>query len=67
MLVIAPCAILAGADSWTGIEVCGQAKLDWLRRHVQLRNGIPSHDTFGQVFAALNPKQFEAKRASYAG
>ncbi|WP_243751420.1 ISAs1 family transposase [Paraburkholderia sp. BL10I2N1] len=34
--------------------------MDWLRRHVQLRNGIPSHDTFRRVFAALNPKQFEA-------
>ena len=23
-------------------------------------NGIPSHDTFGRVFALLDPKQFEA-------
>ena len=60
MLVVALCAILAGADSWSAIEMWGQAKLDWLRDHVQLHNGIPSHDTFGRVFAALNPKQFEA-------
>ena len=25
-----------------------------------LPNGIPSHDTFGRVFALLDPKQFEA-------
>ncbi|WP_258187900.1 ISAs1 family transposase [Trinickia symbiotica] len=60
MLVVALCAILAGADSWSAIELWGQEKLQWLRRHVQLQNGIPSHDTFGRVFAALNPKQFEA-------
>jgi len=60
MLVIALCAILSGADSWIGIELWGNAKLDWLRRHIPLEHGIPSHDTFGRVFAALNPKQFEA-------
>jgi hypothetical protein len=51
--------ILAGADSWSGIEIWGQARLDWLRRHVALRNGIPSHDTFGQVLAALDTRQSE--------
>jgi predicted transposase YbfD/YdcC len=60
MLVVALCAILSGADSWIGIELWGQAKLEWLRRHIPLLQGIPSHDTFGRVFAALNPKQFEA-------
>ncbi|WP_321900126.1 ISAs1 family transposase [Paraburkholderia heleia] len=60
MLVVVLCAILAGAESWSASELWGQEKLDWLRRHVQLRNGIPSHDTFGRVLATLNPKQFEA-------
>lgn len=60
MLVVALAAILSGADSWVSIEVWGRAKLDWLRRYLPLRNGIPSHDTFGRVFAALNAQQFEA-------
>lgn len=43
-----------------GIQTWGEAKLDWLRRYIPLEQGIASHDTFGRVFAALNPKQFEA-------
>lgn len=60
ILMVALCAILSGADSWLGIQYWGEAKLDWLRRYLPLANGIPSHDTFGRVFAALDPEQFEA-------
>ncbi|WP_256260764.1 ISAs1 family transposase [Burkholderia pyrrocinia] len=42
------------------IEMWGEAKLDWQRRHIPLVQGIPSRDTFGRVFAALNQKQCEA-------
>ncbi|VVE54730.1 ISAs1 family transposase [Pandoraea sputorum] len=60
VLLVALCAILSGANNWAGIELWGRAKLNWLRRHVPLKNGIPSHDAFGRVFAALDPEQFEA-------
>ncbi|VVE84423.1 hypothetical protein PSP31121_04755 [Pandoraea sputorum] len=69
MLRVALCAMLAGADSGAGIKLWGQAKLEWLRRHVPLKNGIASRDPFGRGFAALDPEQFEAclKPASCAG
>ncbi len=59
ILVIAICAILCGADSWVEIELWGRANRKWLETFLALPNGIPSHDTFGRVFARLDPKQFE--------
>lgn len=60
ILVIAVCAILAGADSWADVERFGRAKFDWFQRFLKLPNGIPSHDTFGRVFSLLDPEAFGA-------
>jgi predicted transposase YbfD/YdcC len=58
ILVIAICAIICGADDWVAIQEFGEAKLDWFQGFLDLPNGIPSHDTFGRVFARLDPEQF---------
>jgi predicted transposase YbfD/YdcC len=50
--------VICGADSWVEIEEFGKAKIDWFRTFLELPNGIPSHDTFGRVFAVLDPDQF---------
>jgi predicted transposase YbfD/YdcC len=60
LLVIALCAILCGADDFVAIQEWGQARQDWLRQRLGLilPNGIPSHDTFGRLFARLDPEAF---------
>lgn len=59
IIVIAICAVLCGANDWVAVETFGKAKEAWFRRFLGLPNRIPSHDTFGRVFALLSPKQFQ--------
>ncbi len=59
IVTIALCAVICGADNWVEIERFGQTKEAWLRSFLALPHGIPSHDTFGRVFARLDPEAFE--------
>jgi predicted transposase YbfD/YdcC len=67
IVAIAVCAVICGADTWVEVEAFGQAKRAWLETFLALPHGIPSHDTFGRVFAALDPDQFEAGFRSWVG
>jgi predicted transposase YbfD/YdcC len=60
IIVIALCAVIAGAQDWQQIETFGRKRLDWLRRFLALPNGLPSHDTIERVFARLQPQAFLA-------
>ena len=59
IIIIAICAVICGADTWVTVEEFGNAKIDWFRTFLELPNGIPSHDTFGRVFALLDHEQFQ--------
>jgi len=52
------CATICGADNWVAIEAFGVAKEAWFTELLDLEHGIPSHDTFGEVFAAIDTDQF---------
>ena len=60
IVTIAICAVICGAEGWTQVEEFGQAKRKWFQTFLDLPHGIPSHDTFGRVFAKLAPEAFEA-------
>ena len=53
VIVIALSAVIAGAESFYEIESFGQTKRAWLEQFLELKNGIPSHDTFNRVFSLL--------------
>ena len=59
IILIAILGVLCGAEGWVDIESFGNTKEAWLKTFLDLPNGIPSHDTFGRVFARIDPKRFE--------
>lgn len=61
ILVIAICAVICGADSWSEVELFGNNKRTWLNQFLELPKGIPSHDTFGRVFALIDPDEFRRR------
>ncbi len=58
LLVIAICTLLCAGESFNDMEDFGKAKADWFKTFLTLRNGVPSHDTFNRLFAALDPQAF---------
>ncbi len=61
IILIAVCAVLCGAESWSEVEEFGQAKAAWLKQYLDLPNGIPSHDTFSRVFRLLDAGEFQRR------
>lgn len=61
ILVMAVVAVLCGADTWNEIEMFCKAKEEWLTKFLDLKNGIPSHDTFNRVISSIDHKVFEEK------
>lgn len=60
IIIIAVCTLLTGGEGFQDMELFGKSKRPWLQTFLALPNGIPSHDTFGRVFARLNPQRFHA-------
>jgi predicted transposase YbfD/YdcC len=60
LLVIAVCAVVAGAETWVDIAHYGRMKQAWLATFLALPHGIPSHDTFRRVFSLVDPSCLEA-------
>lgn len=65
VLFIGICSVLCGAESWEQMEDFGYSRKEWLGQYVELPHGIPSHDTFGRVFAQIDSKAFQESFLSW--
>src|SRR4051812_32921482 len=59
VLVLALLAVLAGAETFVDIARFGAKKLTLLRRFRPFRDGTPSHDHLGGIFAAVDAEAFQ--------
>jgi predicted transposase YbfD/YdcC len=59
IMVIGVIGALCGAESWEDVEMIAEEKESWLRKFLELPNGIPSHDTISRVFARLSAAELE--------
>jgi predicted transposase YbfD/YdcC len=59
VVVLAVCGVICGAGGWAEVEMFAKSKLAWFKTFLDLPGGVPSHDTFGRVFAALCPDASE--------
>ncbi|MBI3232404.1 MAG: ISAs1 family transposase [Candidatus Doudnabacteria bacterium] len=59
ILIIGILAVICGIDDFVGMAEFGVDKQAWLQTFLKLPNGIPSHDTFGRVFARVKPNEFQ--------
>jgi predicted transposase YbfD/YdcC len=59
ILLLLLCATIAGADDFVEVALWGKEHLDFLRRFLPYRHGIPSHDVLCDVMAAIDPDAFK--------
>jgi predicted transposase YbfD/YdcC len=55
ILLLGLCGVLADCDDFVQIADWARHHEDFLRTFLELPNGIPAHDTFRRVFAAVQP------------
>lgn len=67
ILFLSVCATIAGADGPSDIEDFGHDQLNWLRKFIHLRNGVPSHDTIGRLLSLIKPKEFQEAFLGWIG
>ncbi len=60
ILFIGIISVICGAETWKQMVEFSNAKETFLRKFLELPNGIPSDDTINRVFSSIDSSQFES-------
>ena len=60
IIIIGLCAVISDGEDFADMEMFGREREAWLRRFLELPNGIPDADTFRRVFEAVDPAELGA-------
>jgi predicted transposase YbfD/YdcC len=60
ILLIGIISVICGAETWKQMTEFASSKEDFLRKFLNLKNGIPSEDTINRVFSSIDSDQFES-------
>ncbi len=65
IILITLFAVMAKASEWTEIEAFGKKEEKWLKKYLELQNGIPSHDTIQRVISIFKPEELYQNCLNY--
>lgn len=57
LLIISLCAVISGGEDFGDMEEFGKQRIDWLKKFLELPNGIPDSDTFRRVYERLDSQE----------
>lgn len=61
LIFIVVSSVICGCNEWKEIKLWTEmeANVQWLKKYIELPNGMPSLSTIGRLFNLISPKQFE--------
>jgi len=59
ILFLTVSSVVCGHSEWEEIVDFGLEKIDWLRKYMPFKRGIPSHDTINRVIGMIDYRAFE--------
>ena len=60
VVVMTLCAVVCGSDDFVSVALWAESNKAWLAKYLDMSAGVPSHDRFNAILAALKPAEFEA-------
>ena len=65
IIIIGLCSVMCGGEDFVDMENFGKEREEFLRKFLELPNGIPDSDTFRRLFEKLNPEDLSERLVNW--